>query len=262
MASICELSSSHHATAVAVPGMVVPAVISKLQYFLRSRLIPGIRICSWYYLKLTFSAPSVFLIKNKWPNCWFESTMTPPPPIHSPGICTWTKSFPGISFSVSPTTPTTNGMQFLIAVNVNVSFTWRLFIDLESSTLYNEFVPHLLTTVLVARTNFGCSFRVPSNMYSVVSSVEMINSGSTGQSDVPHAVETISSNIFVDSGNDFISALISESSNWTGMKCVALIRARLPMHAQMEFSGANLVVVFTVPFWKIEAFPWLAIKAK
>jgi hypothetical protein len=86
-------------------------------------------------------------------------------------------------------------------VNLNVNFTWRPFIDLESSILYNEFVPCLLTAVFVVRTNFGCSFRVPSNMYSAVSSVEMINSSSTGQTDVPHAVETISSNIFVDLSN-------------------------------------------------------------
>ena len=150
---------------------------------------------------------------------------------------------------------TTNGKRFPHAVNVKVSFTQRPFIDLESSTLYNEFVLHLLIAVLVARTNFGCSFRVPSNMYSVVSFVEMINSGSTGQTDVPHAIETISSNIFVDSGNVFISALISESLYCTGMKCVQPIKARLLMHAQMELSAANLVAVFTVLVWEIETFP-------
>jgi len=98
-------------------------------------------------------------------------------------------------------------------------------------------------------------------MYSVVSSVEMINSGRNGKTDVPHAAESISSNIFVDSGNVLISALISESSYYTGMKWVEPIGARLLMHARMEFSAANLVVVFTVLVWEIEMFTWLAIKA-
>ncbi len=47
MASICYMSPSHHATTVALLGMVVPALISKSQYFIRRRLISSMRICSW-----------------------------------------------------------------------------------------------------------------------------------------------------------------------------------------------------------------------
>ena len=105
---------------------------------------------------------------------------------------------------------------------------------------------------MVSMTNFGCLFTVPSNMYSVMLSVEIINSGSTGQTDVPHAMETIPSNIFVDSGNFFILTLISESSYCTGMKCDDPIRTRLLMHARMEFSPENLMVVFMVlAVWEI-----------
>ncbi len=83
-------------------------------------------------------------------------------------------------------------------------------------------------------------------IYLVVSSVETINSGKTGNTEVPQAVETMSSNIVVDLGNILFSTMISESSIDTGMKCVEPMRARLLMHTQMEFSEANLVVVFTM----------------
>jgi hypothetical protein len=89
-------------------------------------------------------------------------------------------------------------------------------------------------------------------MYSVVSSVETINSGSTGQTDVPHAAKTISSNILVDSDNVFILALRLESSFCMGKKWVEPMRARLLIHPQMEFSAANLVVVLMMLVCKIE----------
>ncbi len=49
----------------------------------------------------------------------------------------------------------TNGKQLPIAVNVNVSLTRMPFIDLESSTQYNAFVPCFPMEDLVVRTNFG-----------------------------------------------------------------------------------------------------------
>jgi hypothetical protein len=46
MASICNKLSSHYVTAVNSSGILSPSLMSKLQYFLRCWLIPGMRICS------------------------------------------------------------------------------------------------------------------------------------------------------------------------------------------------------------------------
>jgi hypothetical protein len=174
--------------------------------------------------------------------------------MQSHGISTWTKSCPDISHSVSPVTVTNNGKQLPVAVNVNVSFTLILLIDLLSCTRYNAFVPRFIIDDFVARVNFCCSSHVPSNIYSVVSSVETINSGRTGNTDVPHALETHLSNIFVGSGRDLISSQRSESSLDSGMKWVLPMRARLLMEARREFSAANLIIVFWELLWEMEMF--------
>jgi hypothetical protein len=114
-------------------------------------------------------------------------------------------------------------------------------------------VPCFIIDDFVARTNFGCSSHVPSNIYSVVSSVETINSRRTGNTDVPHASEMHLSNIFVGLGRDLISSQRLESSIETGMKWVLLMRARLLIEAQRNFSAANLVVVWEL-LWEMEMF--------
>jgi hypothetical protein len=102
--------------------------------------------------------------------------------------------------------------------------------------------------------NVGCSSFTPSNLYSVGSSVETIISGRRGNTDVPHALEIRSSYIFVGSGKDFISSLMSQPSLDTGMKWVLAMRARLLIEARREFSAAYLVVVFWELLWEIETF--------
>jgi hypothetical protein len=142
-----------------------------------------------------------------------------------------------------------------MAVNVNVSFTLIPFIDLQSCTRYNAFVPRFIIDDFVAKTNFGCPSQAPSNIYSVVSSVETINSGRRGNTDVPKASETQFSNIFIGSGRDFISSRRSQSSLDIGMKWVLPMRARLLIEARSEFSAANLVVVFCELLVEMEIFP-------
>ena len=142
-----------------------------------------------------------------------------------------------------------------MAVNVNVRFTLIPFIDLQSCTQYNAFVPRFIIDDFVAKTNFGCLSQAPSNVYSVVSSVETINSGRRGNTDVPKASETQFSNIFVGSGRDFISSQRSQSSLDIGMKWVLPMRARLLIEARSEFSAANLVVVFCELLVEMEIFP-------
>ncbi len=146
-------------------------------------------ILSQYYLNLAFSTLSVLLIKNKWPHSSFESTLTPPPPRQSPEISTWTRTCLVISCSVSPVMVTTKGKQLPIAVNMNVSFTCIQLIDMQSCTLYNAFVHCFIFDDFVAKTNCECMLLAPSNMYSVISSVETIKPERTGETGVPHALE-------------------------------------------------------------------------
>jgi hypothetical protein len=89
-------------------------------------------------------------------------------------------------------------------------------------------------------------------IYSVVSSVETIKTGKTGNIDVPHASETHLSNIFMGSGRDLISSRRSKSLLDTGMKWVLEMRARLLIEARREFSAANLVLVFWDLLWEME----------
>jgi hypothetical protein len=92
-------------------------------------------------------------------------------------------------------------------------------------------------------------------MYFVVSSVETINLGRTGNTDVPHASATLLMNIFVGLGRDFISSRRLASLLDTGMKWVLPMRARLLIEAQREFSAANLVIVFWELLWEMEMLP-------
>jgi len=142
-----------------------------------------------------------------------------------------------------------------MAVNVNVSFTLIPFIDLQSCTRYNALVPRFIIDDFVAKTNCGCPSQVPSNIYSVVSSVETINSGRSGNTGVPKASETQFSNIFVGSGKDFISSQRLQSSLDIGTKWVLPMRARLLIEARREFSAANLVVVFCEQLVEMQIFP-------
>jgi hypothetical protein len=72
---------------------------------------------------------------------------------------------------------------------------------------------------------------IPSNIYSVVSSVETINLGRIGNTYVPHALATSLLNIFISLGRDFISSQRLASSLDTGMKWVLPMRARLLIEA-------------------------------
>jgi hypothetical protein len=92
-------------------------------------------------------------------------------------------------------------------------------------------------------------------MYSVISSVETINLGRIGNTDVPHASAKHLINIFVGSRRVFISSQRLASSLDTGMKWVLPMRARLLIEARREFSAANLVVVFWELLWEMETVP-------
>ena len=137
-------------------------------------------LCQWSRIQPYNTASSAEVVPR------FE----PPPPMQSCEISTWTKSFPDISHLVSPVTVTTNGKQLPIAVNVNANFTLIPFIHLHSCTWYNAFILRFIIDDFVARSSFGCPSQVRSNLYFVVSSVETINSGRSGNTDVPKASET------------------------------------------------------------------------
>ena len=62
-------------------------------------------------------------------------------------------------------------------------------------TPYNELVDLFIIDDFVDRKILDVFSFAPSNMYSVVSSVETINSGRRGNTAVPHAPETRLSNI-------------------------------------------------------------------
>jgi len=88
-----------------------------------------------------------------------------------------------------------------------------------------------------------------------VSSVETINSGRCGNTDVPKASETQFSNIFVGSGRDYISSRRSQLSLDIEMKWVLPMSDRLLIEARREFSAANLAVVFFEKLVEMEIFP-------